>query len=175
MKCILTGCNNEIPSDRMLRKQSVTCCNEHGNIHSINRMTRRRAKGRPVLDCSVGFCHKVFIDFGKGDTKCSKCRGSKMGRQDLGRRDNYNYDPIGRGVGGKMHSDHREKICVKDGKLCDGYSACMFPQPVEGKSSWQIIMEYEANGGINCFHLEDTPNRVSYGDSFGTCSENHVR
>jgi len=147
MICILPNCKNEIPSARLLRKQGVTCCADHGQIHSINRMTRRRAGNRKVHNCGNKDCNRVFIDFGKGDTFCSKCRGSKMGRCKLGRKEDYNYVSTGRDGGGKFYQDFRLSICKADGKCCVNYSKCSDSAAFHKKG----LFEYQKNGGVNCY------------------------
>jgi len=115
MECILQSCNNEISTDRQKRRY-VTCSGDCGRTHSINKMTKRRAGKRPTLNCGNDDCKKIYIDFGKGDKLCSKCRGSKMGRHDLGRKKNYNYDPVGKGVGVRCFVIIAIKYAIKEGR-----------------------------------------------------------
>ena len=53
----------------------------------------------------------------------------------------------------KNSDSSRSTICVKNRKRCAGYSKCTDPQPVEGKTGWQIVMKFQTNGGVNCYHL----------------------
>jgi hypothetical protein len=75
---------------------------------------------------------------------------------------------------GKHYKDHRAKICNNDGKgpLCVQYSECTAPRETGGKRMWKIIMEYQTNGGKNCYKAPRDIQRVNLGGSLSTCTVN---
>lgn len=174
--CKLDGCSNKIPVDR--NATALFCCDKHYRIQKSINKKKRTKKSKVAVLCDVKDCGNMYIKTSNAQKFCPECRKAggaydpEKGRFVFNKRRNERKEqPIS--SPGKMHHDHREKICRKDGKLCGGYSECLEPRNMGGNKGWKIVMKYEKNGGIDCYYRTKGINRANYGDSFGVCSENY--
>lgn len=174
--CKREGCHNKISTTK--NSTALYCCDECYRMQkAINKKNSPKKIQIPVL-CDAKGCDNMYIKTSNAQKFCPGCRkagGSydhKTGKFIHNKRRN---ERSGETITppGKMYHDHRATICNRNGKLCDSYSDCLEPKDGGPNKLGPVVMLYETNGNVDCYHLGNSPHRVNYGNSFGVCLENY--